>query len=91
MLLINPESRWSRPRQARAESSCLPMPIVRKRLWGSEPSVPRVSDRERRIGLARAVPSYYLKQLAQEFAGDLEGVRTVNNQIDVARPSTNRK
>ncbi len=43
------------------------------------------------LDLRGAVPSYYLKQLAQELAGDLEGVRTVNNQINVARPSTNRK
>jgi hypothetical protein len=33
--------------------------------------------------LSRSVPSYYLKQLAQELAADLEEVRPVDNQIRV--------
>lgn len=35
--------------------------------------------------LRGAVPSYYLKQIAQETARDLEGVLRVDNQIKVAR------
>jgi osmotically-inducible protein OsmY len=42
------------------------------------------------LHLRGAVPSYYLKQVAQELAADLEGVRLVNNQINVSRPSTNK-
>ena len=38
--------------------------------------------------LSGSLPSYYLKQLAQELVLDLEGVRQVNNQISVARPSS---
>jgi BON domain len=40
--------------------------------------------------LRGAVPSYYLKQIAQELVRDLDGVLLVNNQIKVARPSTNK-
>ena len=39
------------------------------------------------LHLRGAVRSYYLKQLAQELVVDLEGVRVVNNQINVARPA----
>jgi hypothetical protein len=37
------------------------------------------------LRLRGSVPSYYLKQLAQELVLDLEGVRRVDNQICVAR------
>ena len=33
------------------------------------------------------VPSYYLKQIAQELVRDLDAVRLVQNQITVARPA----
>jgi hypothetical protein len=39
------------------------------------------------LHLGGSVPSYYLKQVAQELVADLEGVRVVNNQINVARPA----
>ena len=39
------------------------------------------------LDLHGAVPSYYVKQVAQELVRDLEGVLLVNNQIKVARPS----
>jgi osmotically-inducible protein OsmY len=41
------------------------------------------------LHLRGSVPSYYLKQVAQELVLDLEGVRLVNNQINVA-PSAPR-
>jgi osmotically-inducible protein OsmY len=37
------------------------------------------------LNLSGSVPSYYLKQLAQELAADLEGVRLVDNQIQVVQ------
>jgi osmotically-inducible protein OsmY len=37
------------------------------------------------VHLGGAVRSYYLKQLAQELVVDVDGVRGVKNQIDVAR------
>jgi osmotically-inducible protein OsmY len=42
------------------------------------------------LHLRGSLPSYYLKQVAQELVRDLEGVRIVNNHIKVARPSTNK-
>lgn len=42
------------------------------------------------LHLSGSVPSYYLKQVAQELVLDLEGVLLVNNQIKVTRPSTNK-
>jgi osmotically-inducible protein OsmY len=36
-----------------------------------------------RLVLTGMLPSYYLKQLAQEIAGQVEGVRVVINQIQV--------
>jgi osmotically-inducible protein OsmY len=33
------------------------------------------------------LPSYFLKQLAQEIAAGVEGVRRVVNRIDVLRPA----
>lgn len=33
------------------------------------------------------LPSYFLKQLAQEIAAGVEGVRRVINRIDVLRPA----
>jgi len=38
------------------------------------------------LHLRGAVSSYYLKQVAQELVVAVEGVRVVNNQIDVAKP-----
>ncbi len=43
------------------------------------------------LHLRGSLPSYYLKQVAQELVLDLEGVLLVNNQIKVARPSTERR
>ncbi len=37
------------------------------------------------LHLHGSLPSYYLKQVAQELAGDVEGVRLVDNQISVNR------
>jgi osmotically-inducible protein OsmY len=37
------------------------------------------------LHLRGSVPSYFLKQVAQELVVDLDGVRFVNNQISVAR------
>jgi osmotically-inducible protein OsmY len=37
------------------------------------------------LHLRGSVPSYYLKQVAQELVVDLDGVRFVNNQIIVSR------
>jgi hypothetical protein len=42
------------------------------------------------LHLRGSVPSYYLKQVAQELVVDLDGVRFVNNQIIVARSLRNR-
>ena len=39
------------------------------------------------LHLRGAVPSYYLKQVAQELVRDLDAVRLVHNQINVARPA----
>jgi carbon storage regulator CsrA len=39
------------------------------------------------IYLHGRLPSYYLKQIAQELAGGAVGVRTVVNQIEVSAPS----
>jgi osmotically-inducible protein OsmY len=41
------------------------------------------------LHLSGSLPSYYLKQVAQELVLDLDGVLLVNNQIKVARPKTN--
>jgi osmotically-inducible protein OsmY len=41
------------------------------------------------LHLRGSVPSYYLKQVAQELVVDVDGVRYVNNQIIVARSSRN--
>jgi hypothetical protein len=32
------------------------------------------------------VPSYYMKQVAQSLLGQLEGVGTIDNQLDVQSP-----
>ena len=37
--------------------------------------------------LRGCLPSYYLKQLAQEVVAHLEGVEGVDNQIQVVRPA----
>jgi osmotically-inducible protein OsmY len=37
------------------------------------------------LHLRGSVPSYFLKQVAQELVTDLDGVRFVNNQINVTR------
>ena len=37
------------------------------------------------LHLRGSLPSYYLKQVAQELVGDVEGVRLVDNQIRVHR------
>jgi osmotically-inducible protein OsmY len=37
------------------------------------------------LNLCGSVPSYYLKQVAQELVGDVEGVRLVDNQLTVTR------
>ena len=37
--------------------------------------------------LRGCLPTYYLKQLAQEVVGGLEGVERIDNQIDVPTPS----
>jgi osmotically-inducible protein OsmY len=42
------------------------------------------------LHLRGAVPSYYLKQVAQELVVHLEGVSLVNNQINVARSASRR-
>lgn len=39
------------------------------------------------VTLQGRLPSYFLKQLAQEIAAGVEGVRRVINRIDVSRPS----
>jgi osmotically-inducible protein OsmY len=42
------------------------------------------------LHLRGLLPSYSLKQLAQELVRDLDGVLIANNQIEVARPPTNK-
>ncbi len=42
--------------------------------------------RNRRLCLSGKVPSYYLKQLAQEAVRDIEGVDAIINQIVVGSP-----
>jgi osmotically-inducible protein OsmY len=37
------------------------------------------------------LPSYYLKQVAQEITAGLEGVRGVVNRIEVLRPAADRR
>ena len=37
------------------------------------------------------LPSYYLKQLAQEIAAGVEGVRLVVNKIEVTAPARRRR
>jgi len=36
--------------------------------------------------LRGCLPTYYLKQIAQEVMGDLEGVNRIDNQIQVVNP-----
>jgi osmotically-inducible protein OsmY len=43
------------------------------------------------LHLHGAVPSYYLKQVAQELVGDLDAVRLVHNQINVTRTAPRRQ
>ena len=38
--------------------------------------------------LRGCLPSYYLKQLAQEVVARLEGVQTIDNQIQVVTPAS---
>jgi len=73
-----------------AAGDCRIRSSVERRLQGSGyNALSRVCcDFQRDIGvlhLRGSVPSYYLKQIAQELVVDLEGVRLVNNQINVAR------
>jgi osmotically-inducible protein OsmY len=42
--------------------------------------------RDDEVYLQGRLPSYFLKQLAQEIASGVEGVRRVVNRIDVLRP-----
>jgi osmotically-inducible protein OsmY len=39
------------------------------------------------VVLHGCVPSYYLKQIAQTVVGQVEGVRRIDNQIQVVRPA----
>lgn len=39
-----------------------------------------------RLTLYGVLPSYYLKQLAQTAVADIDGVKTVTNEIDVVAP-----
>jgi osmotically-inducible protein OsmY len=43
------------------------------------------------IYLHGCLPSYYLKQLAQELAAGVEGVQCVINRIEVLRPPTRKR
>lgn len=38
------------------------------------------------LTLCGSLPSYYLKQMAQVVVGEVEGVRQVDNRIEVVRP-----
>ena len=44
--------------------------------------------REGVLVLRGCLPSYYLKQLAQEVVARLEGVQTIDNQIQVVTPAS---
>jgi osmotically-inducible protein OsmY len=37
------------------------------------------------------LPTYYLKQVAQEIAGSIDGVRLVMNRIEVSRSATRHR
>jgi len=43
------------------------------------------------LHLRGSLPSYYLKQVAQELVGNVEGVLLVDNQISVNRASGNAR
>jgi osmotically-inducible protein OsmY len=43
------------------------------------------------VYLHGCLPSYYLKQLAQELAAGVEGVQCVINRIEVLRPATRKR
>ena len=71
---------WIRPPQARIQK------VIEDRLWRSGYLALRnvsclAQDDE--VHLLGRVPSYFLKQIAQEIAGGVEGVRQVINRIDV--------
>ena len=44
------------------------------------------ADHEGAVTLRGRVPTYYLKQLAQEVVADVEGVHAVINRIEVLTP-----
>jgi hypothetical protein len=44
------------------------------------------AERDGVVTLRGHLPSYYLKQIAQEVVGEVDGVRAVNNQIEVLAP-----
>jgi hypothetical protein len=46
----------------------------------------RYRDRDRCLKLSGKLPSFYLKQLAQETLRQLNGVDTIENEIIVASP-----
>ena len=73
-----------------APVECPVLLSVERRLRGSAYSALRrvCYEFQRESGvlhLRGAVRSFYLKQVAQELVVDIDGVRLVNNQINVAR------
>lgn len=73
-------SSWVRPPQARIQE------VIEDRFWRSGYLALRdvsCQARDGEVHLRGRVPSYFLKQIAQEIAGGVEGVRQVINRIDV--------
>jgi len=73
-----------------APGGCPILLSVERRLWGSAYTALRrvCCEFQRESGvlhLRGAVRSYYLKQVAQELVVGIDGVRLVNNQINVNR------
>ncbi len=82
--------------RAAAPGSCSIQSSVERRLLGSGyAALGRVwcefQPESGVLHLSGSLPSYYLKQLAQELVIDLEGVRLVINQITVARAREGRE
>ncbi len=92
-MMITPDQSSSDTNQP-ASAACTIRASAERRLERSGYAALRLVDCEFQsesgvLHLRGAVPSYYLKQLAQALAGDLEGVRFVDNQLNVARPRAN--
>lgn len=78
---------WLNPRDAEIEESVLENLRAKSVSFGESVAC---ECRDGSLVLTGTLPSYYLKQLAQESAGQVEGVRVVINQVQVDSAQTSR-